>query len=124
MNKKGLLLVSHSHSLVKGLHKLIREVGPDILLTFSGGTNHEDGIGTNFEEILEAINQNQADEIYALYDLGSAKMKIEMAIEASGKKVKVLDTAFVESAFIIASLLQVDADDQTIEESLAPLKIK
>jgi phosphoenolpyruvate---glycerone phosphotransferase subunit DhaM len=124
MNKKGLLLVSHSHSLVKGLHKLIREVGPDILLTFSGGTNHEDGIGTNFEEILEAIKQNQGDEIYALYDLGSAKMKIEMAIEASGKKVKVLDTAFVESAFIIASLLQVDADEQTIEESLAPLKIK
>jgi phosphoenolpyruvate---glycerone phosphotransferase subunit DhaM len=124
MNKKGLLLVSHSHSLVKGLHKLIREVGPDILLTISGGTNHEDGIGTNFEEILEAINQNQGDEIYALYDLGSAKMKIEMAIEASGKKVKVFDTAFVESAFIIASLLQVDADEQTIEESLAPLKIK
>jgi dihydroxyacetone kinase DhaKLM complex PTS-EIIA-like component DhaM len=124
MIKKGLLLVSHSYRLVKGLTKLIREVGPDILLTFSGGTDHQDGIGTNFEEILEAINQNQGDEIYALYDLGSAKMKIEMAIEASGKKVKVFDTAFVESAFIIASLLQVDADEQAIEESLAPLKIK
>jgi dihydroxyacetone kinase DhaKLM complex PTS-EIIA-like component DhaM len=124
MIKKGLLLVSHSYHLVTGLTKLVREVGPDILLTLSGGTNHEQGIGTNFEEILEAINQNQGDEIYALYDLGSAKMKIEMAIEASGKKVKVFDTAFVESAFIIASLLQVDADEQTIEESLAPLKIK
>jgi dihydroxyacetone kinase DhaKLM complex PTS-EIIA-like component DhaM len=124
MTKKGLLLVSHSYSLVKGLSKLVREVGPDILLTFSGGTNHKDGIGTNYEEILEAINQNQGDEIYALYDLGSAKMKIEMAIEASGKKVKILDTAFVESAFILASLLQVEADDQTIAESLASLKIK
>lgn len=124
MTKKGLLLVSHSHHLVKGLSKLVREVGPDILLTFSGGTDHEDGIGTNFEEILDAINQNPADEIYALYDLGSAKMKIEMAIEASNKKVKVFDTSFVESAFIVASLLQVDADEATIEESLLPLKVK
>jgi phosphoenolpyruvate---glycerone phosphotransferase subunit DhaM len=124
MTKKGLLLVSHSHHLVKGLSKLVREVGPDILLTFSGGTDHEDGIGTNFDEILEAINQNPADEIYALYDLGSAKMKIEMAIEASNKKVKVFDTSFVESAFVVASLLQVDADETTIEESLLPLKVK
>jgi len=124
MSKRGLILVSHSHHLVKGLYKLIREVGPDVLITYSGGTDHEDGIGTNFEEILEAINNNDADQLYALYDLGSAKMKIDMAIEASGKNVKVFDTAFIESAFVVASLLQVDADDQMIEENLAPLKVK
>lgn len=124
MIKRGLLIVSHSHHLAKGLFQLLREVGPDIALTYSGGTDHENGIGTNFEEILEAIKNNPADKLYALYDLGSAKMKIEMAIEASGKDVKIFDTSFIESAFVVASLLQVDAEDAIIEENISPLKVK
>ena len=124
MTKRGLLIVSHSHNIAKGLYQLLREVGPDIALTYAGGTDHENGIGTDYEEILKAITSNAADKLYALYDLGSAKMKIEMAIEASGKAVTIYDTSFIESAFVVASLLQVDADDAIIEENIAPLKVK
>lgn len=124
MTKRGLVIVSHSHHLAKGLYQLLREVGPDIALTYSGGTDQDAGIGTNYDEILAAIINNSGEKIYALYDLGSAKMKIEMAIEASGKQVTIYDTSFVESAFVVASLLQVEADDAQIEENLEPLKVK
>ena len=47
----------------------------------------ETEIGTSFEAILEAVESNLADKIYAFYDLGSAKMNLEMVSEMSEKTI-------------------------------------
>ena len=51
----------------------------------AGGTEDND-VGTSMEKIMNAFEENDADEILAFYDLGSAKMNLEMAIEMTEKK--------------------------------------
>ena len=120
---RGVLLISHSADIVNGLQRLLQEVAKDVPMTIAGGI--EDGlIGTTFDDILNAIETNEADEIYAFYDLGSAKLNLEMAIDSSNKKVTIYDVALIEGSYIAAALLQTGVDDETIQQNLAPLTIK
>ena len=109
--------------IAQGLPKLLKQVAKDISITYAGGTDEND-IGTSMEKISEALTTNTADEILAFYDLGSARMNLDMAIEFSDKTIHVYDTALVESSYVAASLLQAGVDLSTIEQQLKPLKIK
>ena len=98
----GITLVSHVPEIANGLPKLLDQVAGDVSITTAGG----------------------ADEILAFYDLGSAKMNLEMAIEMSDKKVHLYDTAFIEGAYTAASLIQAGVGLDEIETQLKPLTIK
>lgn len=119
----GIVMVSHVSDVVNGVARLINEVAKDVPVTTAGGTENN-GIGTSFEKILTAFEENKADKILAFYDLGSAKMNLEMAMEMTDKEVTLYDTALLESSYTAAALIQAGADIATIEEQLAPLKIK
>lgn len=119
----GITLVSHVAEIADGLPKLLNQVAKDVPITTAGGTNDGD-IGTSMEKIMKAFDDNSADEILAFYDLGSAKMNLEMAIEMSDKKVHLYDTAFIEGAYTAASLLQAGVNLADIEKQLKPLTIK
>ncbi|GAW62969.1 hypothetical protein FC65_GL001272 [Ligilactobacillus acidipiscis DSM 15836] len=119
----GITIVSHVPEIAEGLPKLLKQVAADVPLTFAGGTDDGD-IGTSMEKISQAFTDNSADEILAFYDLGSAKMNLEMAQEMSDKTIHLYDTALIESAYTAASLLQADVPLNDIEEQLKPLKIK
>jgi len=119
----GIVMVSHVSDVVNGIERLIKEVAKDVPVTTAGGTD-DNGVGTSFEKILKAFDENEADEILAFYDLGSAKMNLEMAIEMTEKNVTLYDTALLESSYTAAALVQAGADKVAIEEQLAPLKIK
>ena len=114
---RGVVLVSHTQEIPAGLKRLIGEVAKDVPVTTAG-------IGTSMERISQAIEENPATELLAFYDLGSAKMNLEMAIEMTEKKVKLFDTAFVESAYTACALLAAGAEESEIEKQLAELKIK
>ncbi|KRL90227.1 dihydroxyacetone kinase phosphoryl donor subunit DhaM [Lactobacillus kalixensis] len=119
----GITLVSHVPEIANGLPKLLDQVAGDVSITTAGGT--DDGrIGTSMEKIMNAFSENGADEILAFYDLGSAKMNLEMAIEMSDKKVHLYDTAFIEGAYTAASLIQAGVGLDEIETQLKPLTIK
>ncbi|GAA2917676.1 dihydroxyacetone kinase phosphoryl donor subunit DhaM [Enterococcus pseudoavium] len=120
---RGVVLVSHTQEIPAGLKRLIGEVAKDIPVTTAGGLE-DGGIGTSMERISQAIEENPATELLAFYDLGSAKMNLEMAIEMTEKKVKLFDTAFVESAYTACALLAAGAEESEIEKQLAELKIK
>ena len=109
----GITIVSHVPEIAEGLPKLLKQVAGDVSITTAGGTNDGD-IGTSMEKIVQAFDDNQADEILAFYDLGSAKMNLEMAMEMSDKKVHLYDTALIQAG--------VDLDE--IEAQLKPLTIK
>lgn len=119
----GIVMVSHVSDVVNGVAKLINEVAKDVPVTTAGGTE-DNGVGTSFEKILTAFEENKAVKILAFYDLGSAKMNLEMAMEMTDKEVTLYDTALLESSYTAAALIQAGADIATIEEQLAPLKIK
>ena len=78
----GILVVSHVPEIAAGLPKLLKQAAADVPITFAGGTDDGD-IGTSMEKISQAIAENSADEILAFYDLGSAKMNLDMAGELS-----------------------------------------
>ena len=119
----GITLVSHVPEIAEGLPQLLNQVAKDVPITKAGGTNDND-IGTSMEKIMQAFADNQAVEILAFYDLGSAKMNLEMAIEMSDKKVHLYDTAFLEGAYTAASLIQAGVNLEDIEKQLKPLTIK
>lgn len=119
----GIVMVSHVSEIVVGVQRLIDEVAKDVPVTVAGGLE-DNGVGTSFEKIMGAFAENEADVILAFYDLGSAKMNLEMAMEMSDKEVYLYDTALVESAYTAAALIQAGADKEAIEEQLAPLVVK
>ncbi|QYN56685.1 PTS-dependent dihydroxyacetone kinase phosphotransferase subunit DhaM [Lactobacillus panisapium] len=119
----GITIVSHVPEITVGIEKLIKQVAKDVPLTLAGGTNDND-IGTSMDKIIKAFNENQADEILAFYDLGSAKMNLDMAVEFSDKKVHLYNTALIEGAYTAASLLQANVPLIEIEKQLKPLVVK
>ncbi len=72
----GITIVSHVPEIAEGLPKLLKQVAGDVSITTAGGTNDGD-IGTSMEKIMQAFDDNEADNILAFYDLGSAKMNLE-----------------------------------------------
>jgi PTS hybrid protein len=125
MNKKeyGIVIFSHIEEVAEGVVRLLKEVARDVSITCAGGTD-EGEVGTSFDKISTAISENSADEIFAFYDLGSAKMNLEMAMEMTEKQVHLMDTALVEGAYTAAALIQADAPLEAIMDQLKPLKIK
>ena len=50
MPELGIVIVSHSADIAKGLVSLIREVAPDIPLTATGGLE-DGGLGSSFDHV-------------------------------------------------------------------------
>ncbi|KAF1295576.1 PTS mannnose family transporter subunit IIA [Enterococcus sp. JM4C] len=119
----AILLVSHVEEIAKGLQRLLAEVAKDVTVVVAAGL--EDGdVGTSMERISAGIDGISEDNVLAFYDLGSAKMNLEMAMEMTDKEIHLYDTAFIESAYTAAALLQAGAERSMIDEQLAELKIK
>ena len=119
----GIVVVSHVPEIAAGIQRLLGQVAQDVSITIAGGTD-DNQVGTSLTKITQAFDAYHADELLAFYDLGSAKMNLEMAIEMSDKTVHLYDTALIESAYTAASLLQAAVPLADVEAQLAPLKIK
>lgn len=119
----GIVVVSHVPEIAAGIQRLLGQVAQDVSITIAGGTD-DNQVGTILTKITQAFDANHADELLAFYDLGSAKMNLEMAIEMSDKTVHLYDTALIESAYTAASLLQAAVPLADVEAQLEPLKIK
>ncbi|KRN93836.1 dihydroxyacetone kinase phosphoryl donor subunit DhaM [Pediococcus stilesii] len=119
----GVVIVSHVAEIAAGVKRLIEQVAKDVSVTTAGGLE-DGGVGTDMARIMTAFEENKADKILAFYDLGSAKMNLEMAIEMSDKEVHLYDTALVESAYTAAALLQVNTKLEDVEKQLKELKVK
>ncbi|MYL45686.1 PTS-dependent dihydroxyacetone kinase phosphotransferase subunit DhaM [Virgibacillus halodenitrificans] len=97
----GIVLISHSPKVVEGTKEIIRQVNQDVAIELAGGTNDNE-IGTSIDKILEAINHaDKGSGVLLLYDIGSAKMNAEIAIEmADGNNIKMAEAPIVEGAYV------------------------
>ncbi|MCF1633344.1 PTS-dependent dihydroxyacetone kinase phosphotransferase subunit DhaM [Streptococcus gallolyticus subsp. gallolyticus] len=122
MSDIGIVIVSHSKNIAQGVVDLISEVSSDISITYVGGTE-KGGIGTSFERVQEAVETNEATTLLAFYDLGSAKMNLEMVGDFSEKDIIINNVPIVEGAYTAAALLQAGVGLEEISKQLQELEI-
>jgi dihydroxyacetone kinase phosphotransfer subunit len=103
----GLVIVSHSGTLARGLAEMLAQVaGPDVRIAIAGGT--ADGrLGTSAPLIVDAIRAvDGPDGVLVLLDLGSAALSIEVALEELSpderSRVIVSGAPLVEGAVVAA----------------------
>ena len=103
MNGVGIVLISHSEKIVQGLKEIIRQVITEVPVEIAGGTN-DGGIGTSIDKITAAMKQaDHGEGVIVFYDLGSAKMNAEMAIEMMDQENIVISEApLVEGSYVAA----------------------
>ncbi|WP_373471569.1 dihydroxyacetone kinase phosphoryl donor subunit DhaM [Carnobacterium alterfunditum] len=122
MTKTGIIIISHVYEIAKGIDRLIQEVASDVDIKVIGGLS-ETEIGTSFDSILEVVNKHPSDNLLAFYDLGSAKMNLDMVKELSDKSITIYDVPIVEGAYTAAALLQAGVTQEAVEQQLKELHI-
>jgi PTS hybrid protein len=108
----GLVLVSHSATLARGVAELAGQMAPDVTLVPAGGLP-DGGLGTDFDTVSAAVEA--ADEgagVVLLYDLGSAKMIADMIVESLNDPHRglVINAPMIEGAVAAAVAAQGGAD--------------
>ncbi|HEY0496852.1 MAG TPA: dihydroxyacetone kinase phosphoryl donor subunit DhaM [Kutzneria sp.] len=108
----GLVIVSHSVKLAEGVAELAGQMAPDVVIRAAGGM--EDGsIGTDFDRVCTALERaDSGDGAVLLYDLGSARMIADLAVESHGNPslAVVVDAPLVEGAVAAAVAAQGGGD--------------
>jgi len=118
----GIVIVSHSEKIAKGTKELIREVITEVPIVAAGG-EVGGGIGTSVEKIkaaIEGVQEKTSKGVLLFYDLGSAKLNSELAIELIGAdKIAIVEAPIVEGAYVAA----VEANaKKTLEEIAAKVE--
>jgi PTS hybrid protein len=117
----GIVLVSHSAKLAEGLAELAAQMAPDVTILPAGGLS-DGSIGTDYDEVVAATQRaDSGDGIVLLYDLGSAQMTAELAVEslADPSAAVVADGPLVEGAIAAAVAAQSGKDRKAVAEAAA-----
>ncbi|WP_082233258.1 dihydroxyacetone kinase phosphoryl donor subunit DhaM [Halobacillus massiliensis] len=103
MANVGLVLISHSSKVVEGIKEIIEQVAKEVTIATAGGTD-ENEIGTSIEKIQHAIEKAQSDKgVLLIYDLGSAMMNSELAVEMSGQEnIEIANAPLLEGSYVAA----------------------
>ncbi|MCX2732311.1 dihydroxyacetone kinase phosphoryl donor subunit DhaM [Saccharopolyspora sp. NFXS83] len=100
----GLVIVSHSEQLAAGVAELAAQMAPDVRVVPAGGLAGG-AVGTDFEKVSAALSDaDSGSGVVLLYDLGSAQMTAELAVESLGDPTTaiVADAPLVEGAVAAA----------------------
>lgn len=117
----GIVLVSHSAKLAEGLAELAAQMAPDVTILPAGGLS-DGSIGTDYDEVVAATQRaDSGDGVVLLYDLGSAQMTAELAVEslADPSAALVADGPLVEGAIAAAVAAQSGKDRKAVAEAAA-----
>lgn len=119
MSRVGLVVVSHSARLAEGVVEVAAQMAPDVVVVAAGGTA-EGGIGTDFDAVAAALGRaDGGGGVVVLYDLGSARMVAELAVEslADPATALVVDAPLVEAAVAAAVAAQGEAGLPAVAEA-------
>ncbi len=125
----GIVLVSHSPELARGLAALAAQVaGPEVRIEAAGG-GPDGSLGTSGDAVQAAIDRAQGgDGVVVLADLGSSILTVRHLLEDSANgKVRLADAPLVEGAVaaaVISSTSQpLEAVLQAAEEARGARKL-
>ncbi len=103
----GLVLVSHSAEIAKGVADLAGQVaGPAVAIVTAGGTS-DGSLGTDGGRVLDLLQAAAAGTgAVVLVDLGSSVLSVRAALTelstAESERIRVADAPFVEGAVAAA----------------------
>lgn len=100
----GIVLVSHSLELARGLADLASQVaGADVRIEPAGGAPGG-SLGTNGDSVREAIARaDRGDGVVVLADLGSSILTVRHLLEGQANgHIRLVDAPFVEGAVAAA----------------------
>ena len=114
-------IISHSKDIAQGVKDLLAQMSPDVTVIAKGG-NNEGEIGTSIDTVNEIIDELTEDALL-FYDIGSAEMNLEMAIDLyeGDYKLYKVDGPIVEGAFLASVSLSTGA---TLEEAISSIESK
>jgi phosphocarrier protein FPr len=109
----ALVAVSHSAALAAGVAELAAQMAPNVTIVGAGG--NDGGLGTSFDAITDALQRaDSAAGVVVLYDLGSARLTTEAAIEflepQVAERIAVVNAPLVEGAIAAAVEAESGAD--------------
>ncbi len=118
MAKIGVVLVSHSEYIAKGLRDLVNEMNDGSVPVVAAGGADGGRIGTSAIRIQEAIESLEECEHILIYaDLGSSILSAETAMdiidEDLADKVQIVDAPIVEGALagVVQAVISDDVDE-------------
>ena len=115
----GLVIVSHSAKLAEGVVELAVQMAPEVRVLPAGGLG-DGAVGTDFEKVSAALAEaNTGEGAVVLYDLGSAQMVAELAVESLGdpRTAIVAEAPLVEGAVAAAVAAQGGKDLKAVAEA-------
>jgi PTS hybrid protein len=107
----GLVLVSHSEDIARGLAELAGQMaGPDVAIQAAGGLPGG-GLGTDDDRVRDAIRRaDRGDGVVVIGDLGSAILTVRHVLERNGNgRVLLADAPLVEGAVAAAVIASTGA---------------
>ena len=117
----GLVLVSHSATLVDGLRDMVSQVAGDGLPVATAGGTDDGRLGTSAPRIADAIRSTfdaGATESLVLLDLGSAALSLELAMEefddAERARIRISEAPLVEGAILAAVQASIGASIEDV----------
>lgn len=122
----GIVLVSHSQTLARGVAELISEIGLTAVRAVPAGGTADERLGTSHEKIAAALTAaDSGDGVVILADLGSAVLTSRLVVEDLAAEdlvaddravpVRIADAPFVEGAVAAAGAAVTGADlDATV----------
>lgn len=112
----GIVVVSHSSELAKGLAELAAQMaGPDVRVEPAGGSPNGT-LGTDPDLVSDAIKRAEAGEgVVVLGDLGSAILTVRHVLERKANgNVRLADAPLVEGAVTAAVAASAGASLQDV----------
>jgi phosphoenolpyruvate---glycerone phosphotransferase subunit DhaM len=115
MSRVGIVLVSHSSTLVAGLAELLGQIGGGGVPLGTAGGGPDGGLGTSGERVEAAISAaDGGDGVAIIPDLGSAVLTVRTVLDLHPNDEHILvDAPFVEGA--VAAVVTA-ASGGTLEE--------
>ncbi|MDO4909563.1 MAG: dihydroxyacetone kinase phosphoryl donor subunit DhaM [Corynebacterium sp.] len=116
----GIVLVSHSATLAKGLAELAAQMAPAVEIIPAGGMD-DGGIGTSYNKVEKAVTDLLAKKLsVAIYtDLGSATLTVETLLDFyDDEPVRFIPGPFVELTVAGAVAAQTGAKLEDLPSSL------
>lgn len=116
----SIVIVSHSNKIAEGIKDLNLQMTDNGINIIDIGGLDDNGIGTSFDRILSVINELDDDAI-CFYDIGSAGMNLDMAIEMyeGSHRIEKIEAPLVEGSFIASVALK---SNKTMDEAIAEVK--
>jgi phosphoenolpyruvate---glycerone phosphotransferase subunit DhaM len=124
----GIVLVSHSEKIAQGIQELALQMAPNAKIALAAGT--DDGrLGTDMSKIMTAIHEVYSEEgVLVLFDLGSAFMNAEMALEMLDEEmqqhVEIIDASLVEGAIVAIVESSIGKSKEELKQSLQKLTLQ